>query len=99
MVRRKLFLRLACRRDAERQVADIVPGARTVLVTLTDPAQQAATRTRLATVDFKALLTQMGKSISVASLQGGLEEVYPRALFGQDTWIAGDSVWNDRDDA
>ena len=34
------------------EVADIVPGARTVLVTLTEPAQQAATRTRLATVDF-----------------------------------------------
>ena len=34
------------------EVADIVPGARTVLVTLTDPAQQAAARTRLATVDF-----------------------------------------------
>ena len=34
------------------EVADIVPGARTVLVTLTEPAQQAATRTRLTTVDF-----------------------------------------------
>ena len=34
------------------EVADIVPGARTVLVTLTEPAQQAAPRTRLATVDF-----------------------------------------------
>jgi len=34
------------------EVTDIVPGARTVLVTLTEPAQQAATRTRLTTVDF-----------------------------------------------
>jgi hypothetical protein len=53
----------------------------------------------LATVDFRALLTQMGKSISVSSLQGGLEEVYPRALFGQDAWTVGGFGWNERDDA
>ena len=35
-------------------VTDIVPGARTVLVTLTDATYQAATRTRLATVEFTA---------------------------------------------
>ena len=34
------------------EVTDIVPGARTVLVTLTEPAQQAAMRTRLATVEL-----------------------------------------------
>lgn len=51
----------------------------------------------LSSVDFRSLLTQMGKSISVSSLQGGLEETYQRALFGQDTWVTGNFGWNDRD--
>jgi len=38
----------------------------------------------LASVDFKTLLEQMGKSISVSSVQSGAEEHYQRALFGQD---------------
>ena len=40
----------------------------------------------LTSVDFRSLLSQMGKSISVSSIQGGLEESYSRALFGQDRW-------------
>ncbi len=38
----------------------------------------------LTSVDFKTLLGQMGKSVSVSSLQSGAEEHYQRALFGQD---------------
>lgn len=51
----------------------------------------------LATVDFRLLLGQMGKSISASSLQGGLEEKYERALFSQDQmvdtneWVEGDN--------
>lgn len=51
----------------------------------------------LASVDFKTLLGQMGKSISVSSLQGGLEERYERALFGQDKWVYRQAGWNDSD--
>ena len=51
----------------------------------------------LSSVDFRSLLTQMGKSISVSSMQGGLEETYQRALLGQDTWVTGNFGWNDRD--
>jgi hypothetical protein len=39
-----------------------------------------------ADVDFKLLLSQMGKSISVASLQSGLDVPYKKAIFGQDNW-------------
>lgn len=53
----------------------------------------------LASVDFKTLLGQMGKSISVSSLQGGLEERYERALFGQDKWVSTQGGWNDNDGA
>ena len=51
----------------------------------------------LATVDFRLLLGQMGKSISASSLQGGLEDEYERALFSQDQmvdtdeWVEGDN--------
>jgi hypothetical protein len=38
----------------------------------------------------------MGKSISVSSLQGALEEKYERALFGQDQWVSTDA-WGDSD--
>lgn len=51
----------------------------------------------LGSVDFRALLTQMGKSISVSSLQGALEEKYQRALFGQDEWVTGNFGWNEGD--
>lgn len=51
----------------------------------------------LSSVDFGALLGQMGKSISVASLQGGLEERYERALFGQDAWTVGNFGWKETD--
>ena len=51
----------------------------------------------LSSVDFSALLTQMGKSISVSSMQGGLEESYERALFGQDRWPKGIPDPNSRD--
>jgi hypothetical protein len=50
----------------------------------------------LAGVDFKTLLGQMGKSISVSSLQGALEEKYERALFGQDQWVSTEA-WGDSD--
>ena len=51
----------------------------------------------LSTVDFKALLGQMGKSISVSSLQGALEEKYERALFDQDEWVNTNADWADSD--
>jgi len=38
----------------------------------------------LKAVDFKKLLAQMGKSISVSSLQMGPERAWRKALFGQD---------------
>ena len=40
----------------------------------------------LARVDFKLLLGQMGKSISIPSLQTVGEPLFKRALFGQDAW-------------
>ena len=52
----------------------------------------------LAGVDFRALLAQMGKSISVSSLQGGLNEAtVAEPLFGQDAWVSGNHGWNGRD--
>ena len=42
----------------------------------------------LAGFDFQQLLTDMGKSISVATLQSSSEKEWPRALFGQDSWSA-----------
>jgi uncharacterized protein involved in tellurium resistance len=46
----------------------------------------------LTSVDFKKLLAQMGKSISIASLQLGREPEWKRALFGQDRWSASRSA-------
>lgn len=40
----------------------------------------------LKSVDFKKLLAQMGKSISVSSLQMGPEPAWEKAIFGQDQW-------------
>ena len=42
----------------------------------------------LKSVDFKKLLAQMGKSISVSSLQAGSEKPWKKAIFGQDQWKA-----------
>jgi KipI family sensor histidine kinase inhibitor len=47
-------------RDAELPgVTDIVPGARTVLVALTEPVHQAPTRTRLADIEVSAAATSV----------------------------------------
>jgi hypothetical protein len=51
----------------------------------------------LAGVDFRALLSQMGKSISVSSLQGALSEGPPQPLFGQDRWTVTNIGWNSQD--
>ena len=40
----------------------------------------------LKSVDFRKLLAQMGKSISVSSLQMGPEPAWRKAIFGQDRW-------------
>jgi uncharacterized protein involved in tellurium resistance len=40
----------------------------------------------LQSVDFGQLLAQIGKSISISSLQSGREPDWRRALFGQDRW-------------
>jgi hypothetical protein len=44
----------------------------------------------LKSVDFKKLLSQMGKSISIATLQAGSEPDWQRALFGQDRFFKSD---------
>jgi allophanate hydrolase subunit 1 len=47
-------------REAELPgITDIVPGARTVLVALTEPAHQAPTRTRLADIEVSAAATSV----------------------------------------
>ena len=46
----------------------------------------------LRSVDFRKLLAQMAKSISVSSLQSGVEPRWQRALFGQDKWSASRAV-------
>jgi hypothetical protein len=51
----------------------------------------------LATVDFRALLDQMGKSISSTSLANASEERFERALFGQDQWQRVNTGWNSTD--
>ena len=40
----------------------------------------------LKSVDFKKIMAQMGKSISMASLQMGREPAWKKALYGQDQW-------------
>jgi hypothetical protein len=52
----------------------------------------------LASVDFKMLLTQMGKSISVSSLQGSSMEEFTPALYGQNTWAPSSDSWKEADD-
>ena len=51
----------------------------------------------LASVDFKMLLTQMGKSISQSNLQGSSREEYTKALFSQDKWIVGTEAFKNAD--
>jgi hypothetical protein len=51
----------------------------------------------LAKVDFRTLLGQMGKSISISSVQSGLEERYQKAIFGQDEWSLSNSEWLEKD--
>ena len=51
----------------------------------------------LKTVDFKKLLAQMGKSISVSSLQMGAEPAWKKALYGQDRWVPSDVSIPDED--
>ena len=46
----------------------------------------------LKSVDFKKLLAQMGKSISISSMQMGAEPAWKKAIFGQDQWTAERSV-------
>lgn len=46
----------------------------------------------LASVDFRRLLGQMGKSISASSVQSIAEPPYRRAVFGEDRWGAADLV-------
>ncbi len=46
----------------------------------------------LRAVDFKKLLAQMGKSISVSSLQIGVEPPWKKAIFGQDRWSTNRSI-------
>jgi uncharacterized protein involved in tellurium resistance len=46
----------------------------------------------LKAVNFKKLLAQMGKSISISSLQMGPEPSWQRALYGQDKWTEGRAV-------
>jgi uncharacterized protein YegL len=43
----------------------------------------------LKSLDFRKLLAQMGKSISVASTQLGREPSWKKAIFGQDRWVKG----------
>jgi uncharacterized protein involved in tellurium resistance len=42
----------------------------------------------LRSIDFRKLLAQMGKSISLSTMQIGDEPPWQRALFGQDNWQA-----------
>jgi len=48
--------------------------------------EPVATGDGLKNVDFKKLLAQMGKSITISTLQGGAEPKWQKALFGQDKW-------------
>jgi uncharacterized protein involved in tellurium resistance len=46
----------------------------------------------LQSVDFKKLLEQMGKSISISTMQMGAEEAWQKAIFGQDKWSTEQTV-------
>jgi hypothetical protein len=49
--------------------------------------QVGQTHDGLGTLDFARVLSNVGKSVSVCTLQGTGDKVVKRALFGQDTWI------------
>lgn len=51
----------------------------------------------LANVNFAQLLGQMGKSISVSSLQATREPSWQPALFGQDQWVSSDETMPEHD--
>jgi hypothetical protein len=51
----------------------------------------------LASVNFAQLLGQMGKSISVSSLQAVSEPTWRRAIFGQDQWVGSDESMPEQD--
>ena len=51
-----------------------------------------ATGDGLRTVDFGKVLSFIGKTISLASVQAGDERTVRRALFGQDSWVPSDAA-------
>jgi len=76
-------------RDAELTgVTDIVPGARTVLVALTEPAHQAATRTRLADIEVGAAAMSVrpdGADVVIDVVYDGADLGAVAAIVGMDT--------------
>jgi hypothetical protein len=44
----------------------------------------------LSSVDFGKLRQQLARSITVSSVQAGVEKPWPRARYGQDRWVAAD---------
>ena len=59
---------------------------RVVAVFTDEPIEAEDGGDGLKSVDFKKLLAQMGKSISVSSLQMGAEPTWKKAIFGQNHW-------------
>lgn len=51
----------------------------------------------LANVRFDLLLGQMGKSISVSSMQSSNEPAFKRGIFGQESWTTSDQQMSDQD--
>jgi KipI family sensor histidine kinase inhibitor len=76
-------------RDADLPgVTDIVPGARTVLVALTEPVHQAATRTRLANIEVSAAATSVrpdSADVVIDVVYDGADLADVAALAGMDT--------------
>jgi len=76
-------------RDADLPgVTDIVPGARTVLVALTEPVHQAATRTRLANIEVSAAATPVrpdSADVVIDVVYDGADLADVAALAGMDT--------------
>jgi KipI family sensor histidine kinase inhibitor len=69
-------------------VTDIVPGARTVLVTVADTTYQAATRTRLATVEFTSQPDPVApghSDVVIDVIYDGVDLIDVAALVGMDT--------------
>jgi len=76
-------------RDADLPgVTDIVPGARTVLVALTEPVHQAATRTRLANIEVSAAAMSVrpdSADVVIDVVYDGADLADVAALAGMDT--------------